>query len=466
MIKVDLITGFLGSGKTTFIKKYVRYLLDKGEKIGIIENDYGAINVDMLLLNREFGDECGMEMVVAADPDCHRRRFKTKLIAMGMDGVNDGKYDRIIVEPSGIYDVDEFFDILYEEPLDRFYEIGNVIAIVDAGLSDELSKESDYLLVSQIAEAGMVVFSKVGGELPTRDETMNGDKSSVDDNAVNEKELSDGSKAACNDEVLSNEETAKLRGDNVENVIAHMNRTLERFKCDRRYELYNKKGHNKGALCKKDRGKKGVYAEEKEGADDNGIGEESNGNADGFIDNMQKDKHMAEDIMIKPWNNLTADDFERIESCGYVPEDHIKMRVTEANGYRSLFYYHVRMSEGELKTMAAGLFADESFGNILRIKGFVPDKETEDGSLSHPSILQGACAGDSEGNGETSPVSSFIEINATRKQTEITHTDKGQEVIIVIGEDLDNAKIEEYIRSFSHEKDITAGQSNHSHAHS
>ena len=163
MTKVDLITGFLGSGKTTFIKEYVRYLLDKGEKVGIIENDYGAINVDMLLLDSEFGDECRMEMVVAADPDCHRRRFKTKLIAMGMESE---KLDRVIVEPSGIYDVDEFFDILYEEPLDRFYEIGNVIAIVDSGLSDDLSKESDYLLVSQIAEAGMVVFSKVTSEAP------------------------------------------------------------------------------------------------------------------------------------------------------------------------------------------------------------------------------------------------------------------------------------------------------------
>ena len=43
-------------------------------------------------------------------------------------------YDRVIVEPSGIYDVDEFFDGLREEPLDRWYEIGSVITIVDAGL--------------------------------------------------------------------------------------------------------------------------------------------------------------------------------------------------------------------------------------------------------------------------------------------------------------------------------------------
>ena len=50
MVKVDLITGFLGSGKTTFIKKYARYLMDQGYNIGILENDFGAVNVDMMLL--------------------------------------------------------------------------------------------------------------------------------------------------------------------------------------------------------------------------------------------------------------------------------------------------------------------------------------------------------------------------------------------------------------------------------
>ena len=45
MVKIDLITGFLGSGKTTFIKKYAKYLIDQGENIGILENDYGAVNV-------------------------------------------------------------------------------------------------------------------------------------------------------------------------------------------------------------------------------------------------------------------------------------------------------------------------------------------------------------------------------------------------------------------------------------
>ena len=42
MVKIDLITGFLGSGKTTFIKKYAKYLIDSGKNIGILENDYGC----------------------------------------------------------------------------------------------------------------------------------------------------------------------------------------------------------------------------------------------------------------------------------------------------------------------------------------------------------------------------------------------------------------------------------------
>lgn len=48
-----------------------------------------------------------------------------KLISMGMCG-----YDRVLVEPPGIYDVDEFFDVLQDEPLNKWYEIGNEIPSV------------------------------------------------------------------------------------------------------------------------------------------------------------------------------------------------------------------------------------------------------------------------------------------------------------------------------------------------
>lgn len=157
MIKIDLITGFLGAGKTTFLREYASYFIKQGKNIGILENDYGAVNVDMMLLQDLQGEQCELEMVSGGcNRDCHRRRFKTKLISMGMCG-----YDRVLVEPSGIFEMDEFFDVLQEEPLDRWYEIGNVIAIAEASQCMELSSKAEYILATEAAHAGMVVLSKV-----------------------------------------------------------------------------------------------------------------------------------------------------------------------------------------------------------------------------------------------------------------------------------------------------------------
>ena len=177
MIRVDLVTGFLGSGKTTFLRHYARYLTNLGEKVCILENDYGAINVDRLLLQDLEGDRCSVEMIVGGDgSEAHRRRLKTKLIAMAMLG-----YDRVVVEPSGVYDVDEFFDILYEEPLDRWYETGSVIAVVpaDAGGTADMSTGGaarEYFLMAQAAAAGCVLFSRVqecsDGQIETAEEYL------------------------------------------------------------------------------------------------------------------------------------------------------------------------------------------------------------------------------------------------------------------------------------------------------
>ena len=156
MIRIDLITGFLGSGKTTFLRHYAKYLLDTGVRLCILENDFGAINVDRVLLQDLLGDNCGMEMIVGGDGlEAHQRRMRTKLIAMAMSG-----YERVIVEPSGIFDVDELFDLLYEEPIDRWYEMGNVLTVLDTGLADTMTDEADYLLASQCACAGRLILSR------------------------------------------------------------------------------------------------------------------------------------------------------------------------------------------------------------------------------------------------------------------------------------------------------------------
>ena len=156
MVQVDLITGFLGAGKTTFLRRYVRYLVAQGHNVCILENDFGAVNVDAMLGQDLLGPNCDLETISGGcDCDTHQRRMRTKLIAMAMRG-----FDRVVVEPSGIFDVDEFFDVLRDDPLDRWYHIGNVIAIVDAMLPETLSPQAEYVLASETANAGRVLVSR------------------------------------------------------------------------------------------------------------------------------------------------------------------------------------------------------------------------------------------------------------------------------------------------------------------
>ena len=156
IIRLDLITGFLGAGKTTFLLRYADYLLRHGEKLGILVYDHGALNVDLPLLSALRSDRCELETLAGGcDADCHRRRFRTRLIAMSMAG-----YDRVIIEPSGVFDMDEFFDTIHEPPLDSKYEPGSVIAVVDAKLEEKLSPEEDFFLASQAADAGAILLSR------------------------------------------------------------------------------------------------------------------------------------------------------------------------------------------------------------------------------------------------------------------------------------------------------------------
>ena len=156
MKQLDLITGFLGSGKTTFLIEYARQRMAAGEKGAIIVNDYGAINVDRLLILEALSEDVTVEMVIGGDADCHRRRLKTKLITMGMEDA-----DRVIVEPSGIFDAEDFLNLLYEDPLQRMYHMSNIFCVTDASVQKEpWSKESRYLLAVQASMAGKVIISK------------------------------------------------------------------------------------------------------------------------------------------------------------------------------------------------------------------------------------------------------------------------------------------------------------------
>lgn len=339
MVKVDLITGFLGSGKTTFIRKYAKYLMENGNNIGILENDYGAVNVDMMLLQDLMGDNCELEMISGGcDKDCHRRRFKTKLIAMGMCG-----YDRVIVEPSGVFDVEEFFDILHEEPLNRWYQIGNVIAIVDSKLEKDLSEEAEFILASEVADAGCIVMSK--------------------------------------------SQNASL--EEIEDTIVHINSALEKIHCSRRFTLAN--------------------------------GDDIEGVKTDAVDV----KHMA---VSKNWEEMSKEDMDLISACGYEIVSYRKPEFEAEEAFTSLYFMNVKMTEDELCSAVKKIFADDSCGRVLRLKGFMKVTELE--------------RSEDAKNGQQE----WIEFNATQNEITIRPLAVGQEVLIVIGEDLREDVIRRYLQ--------------------
>ncbi len=154
MVQVDLITGFLGSGKTTFIKKYLKYWSGQGKKIKVIENEFGSVSVDKKLLE---GEECTIDDLSGCCMCC---TGKDKFMNM-LGSASDQGFDRVLVEPSGIYDVDEFFSVMSSDYVSRRCETGSILTVVDTEFDDGLSEESRYLMFAQLLAAGTVLFSKV-----------------------------------------------------------------------------------------------------------------------------------------------------------------------------------------------------------------------------------------------------------------------------------------------------------------
>ena len=311
--KVDLVTGFLGAGKTTFILDYASELHKRGERIGIIENDFGAINVDLMLLYRELGDRCRLEMVIGGDPDCHRRRLKTKLIAMGID-----RYDRVIVEPSGVFDVEEFSDILYEEPLDHLLELNNVITVADGEMlaSGAYSESGRYLLAEQLTKAGMVLVSKAEDLAGSAEVNEDGEEAAE---VYTEESPEDGIEPVETD-------TEEIPETGLDKILRYMNASLENVGCARRLgpeELILRSGSDASE------------------ADKGTIGSISDG------------------------------DMERLLSAGHRDYAYRKQPITEDGTFSSLFFFHPELPEEPADELMKRIFADPSCAGLMRVKGFV-----------------------------------------------------------------------------------------------
>lgn len=151
MIKVDVVSGFLGAGKTTLITKLLSGL-DKSEKVAIIENEFGEIGIDGAFLKNS-----GIE-IKEINSGC----ICCSLVGNFADSLKElvDKYspNRIIIEPSGVGKLSDVVKAINGAGID--VKVNIVCTVVDGGKCKMYFKNFGEFYLDQIKEASVVVISK------------------------------------------------------------------------------------------------------------------------------------------------------------------------------------------------------------------------------------------------------------------------------------------------------------------
>lgn len=152
MVKFDIVSGFLGAGKTTLVKK-ILHSLDTCEKIVLIENDFGEVNVDREILEIE-----GFEVYELSN-GCVCCKLKGDFL-LTLKHLLSQEIDRIIFEPSGIFILSEILDVFKDIEVSSKCFINSVTTVVDAQNFTKHIQSYSGFFKSQILHASSLVISK------------------------------------------------------------------------------------------------------------------------------------------------------------------------------------------------------------------------------------------------------------------------------------------------------------------
>lgn len=154
MTKIDIFSGFLGAGKTTLIKKLVQEAY-KGEKIVIIENEFGEIGIDGGFLK-----ESGIQ-VNEMNSGCICCSLVGDFAVALQKVLDEYSPDRIIIEPSGVGKLSDVIKAV--EDIDMSDAALNGYAtVVDANKCKMYMKNFGEFFNDQIESAGCIVLSHTG----------------------------------------------------------------------------------------------------------------------------------------------------------------------------------------------------------------------------------------------------------------------------------------------------------------
>lgn len=151
--KIGVISGFLGAGKTTLIRKLLRETLSS-EKVVLIENEFGEIGIDGTILKqagiqvREINSGC-ICCTLAGD-------FHSAL----KDVMRKYRPDRILIEPSGVGKLSDILSVCRKIALRESGRVTMSVTIVDARKYSMYSKNFAEFFFDQIDNAGTILLSR------------------------------------------------------------------------------------------------------------------------------------------------------------------------------------------------------------------------------------------------------------------------------------------------------------------
>ncbi len=152
MIKIDIISGFLGAGKTTLVKKLLKEALN-GQKVVLIENEFGEIGIDGGFLK-----EAGIE-IREMNSGCICCSLVGDFGASLKEVIEKYKPERILIEPSGVGKLSDVTKAV-EDVRENGSTLNSTVAVVDAIKCKMFVKNFGEFFINQIEHAGTIILSR------------------------------------------------------------------------------------------------------------------------------------------------------------------------------------------------------------------------------------------------------------------------------------------------------------------
>ena len=149
MTKIDIFSGFLGAGKTTLIRKLIQEAY-KGEKLVLIENEFGDIAID-----GGFLQDAGIE-ITEMNSGCICCTLVGDFTKALKKVISEYAPDRILIEPSG---VGKLSDVAAAVERVEDAKIGSKVTVVDAGKAKMYARNFGEFFNDQVASADLIVMS-------------------------------------------------------------------------------------------------------------------------------------------------------------------------------------------------------------------------------------------------------------------------------------------------------------------